>query len=360
MLPELEILDTNLDGEPENIASPETVMRKLRTTPEIVSHVARSRRTIGNILDGEDHRLAIFVGPCSIHSKEVAYEYAERLAAVAKRLQDRLFIGMRVYFEKPRTTLGWKGLIYDPDLDNTCDVEKGLYLARKILLKVGRLGLAAATEWLDPITPQYFGDLVSWGAIGARTTESQIHRQLASASSMPIGFKNSTDGNCQVAVNGVLAARADQVFLGIDRVKGRVARVRSKGNRKTHIVLRGSEKGPNYGQESVREAQGLLIKAGLPPRLAVDCSHGNCNKEWERQILAFQDVITQRVLGNTGIIGAMLESNIHEGNQRLEEVGKANLKYGVSITDQCIGWEKTLELLEWAYDAMRSPQAVAV
>ena len=282
-----------------------------------------------------------------IISPPFTLEYAGRLKDLADRLSDRLLVVMRVYFEKPRTTVGWKGLIYDPALDDTLDIPAGLRIARSLLLEIAEMGLYAGTEFLDPIVPQYIAGVVSWAAIGARTTESQVHRQMASGLSMPIGFKNSTDNSTQNAVDAMVSARQPQDFLGIDR-DGRASIVRTGGNPYGHLVLRGGKHGPNYGREAVAEAQKRLEESGARPQLLVDCSHGNSNKDHTRQAVAFRDVVGQRAAGNGGIIGCMLESNLLPGNQKLN--GDASkLTYGVSVTDGCIGWAETEELLTWAH-----------
>ena len=317
--------------------------------------VLRGRREIREILDGRDRRLLLIAGPCSIHDELSAVEYAGRLAALARELGDRALLVMRLYVEKPRTTVGWKGLVYDPDLDGSFNIAAGLRLARRLLIEVGGLGLPTGTEFLDPIVPQYLADLTAWAVIGARTAESQTHRQMASGLSMPVGFKNSTDGNIQVAVNALLAARAPQAFLGIDR-EGRASTVHTSGNPAVHIVLRGGSDGPNYAAETVREVCGQLDAAGLRPAVMVDCSHANSGKDHRLQGVAFRDVIAQRAAGNPGIVGLMLESHLHEGSQSLGG-DPAALRYGVSITDACIGWDETAELLREAARSLAPPVA---
>jgi 3-deoxy-7-phosphoheptulonate synthase len=275
-------------------------------------------------------------------------EYAERLVKLAKHLQDRMMVIMRVYFEKPRTTIGWKGLIYDPHLDGSFAIGEGLHQARAFLLRVGELGMPAATEFLDPIVPQYLADLVSWAAIGARTTESQTHRQMASGLSMPVGFKNTTDGNTQHAVDAIVAARSPHGFLGID-LQGQTCMVLTTGNPYAHLVLRGGSRGANYSASAVAAVQRQLTKAGLPNQLLVDCSHGNSDKDYTRQSIALRDVVRQRVAGDSQIMGCMLESHLMPGNQKLGS-DPSQLRYGVSITDACIGWEETELLLNEAYE----------
>lgn len=319
--------------------------------------MVRSRREITDILNGDDERFVIVTGPCSIHDEVAGKEYAERLAAIADELRDTVMIVMRVYFEKPRTTVGWKGLINDPNLDGTCNMAEGLRRARNFLLEVGEIGLPSATEFLDPFTPQYISDLVSWGAIGARTAESQTHRQLASGLSMPIGFKNGTGGSIQLAVDGMIAAQAQHAFLGIDDA-GAAAVVQTSGNDATHIVLRGGSDGPNYDAENIANAQKVLADSGMEPNVVVDCSHANCNKDHNLQPVAFRDVIGQRAAGNTGVVGLMLESHLNAGNQSLN--GDAStLKYGVSITDPCVDWATTEVLLREAAEVIAGRVAVA-
>ena len=315
-------------------------------SPAIAEVVLSARTAIENIGNGTDARMVMLVGPCSIHDEQAGIEYAERLAVLAEEVRDSILIVMRVYFEKPRTTVGWKGLINDPNLDGTFDMQTGLERARAFLLKVGSLGLPAGTEFLDPFTPQYLADLVSWGAIGARTTESQTHRQMASGLSMPIGFKNGTGGSCQIAVDAMVAARSPHAFLGID-LEGRASVINTVGNTAQHLILRGGSSGPNYDEDSVASACALLEIAGLRPQVVIDCSHANSNKDHRRQPIVFRETIRQRVEGNNGVIGLMLESHINEGNQSMGNL--ADLKYGVSITDACINWESTEELLREAH-----------
>lgn len=312
-------------------------------TEEANATVVEGRLTIQNILSHEDPRLLVVVGPCSIHDPAGAMEYARRLAELREEVKDSMYIVMRVYFEKPRTTVGWKGLINDPHLDGSYDIESGLKIARKLLLDVNELGVPAATEFLDPYVPQYIADLVSWAAIGARTTESQTHREMASGLSMPVGYKNATDGSLQVALDAMQAARQPHSFLGVDQ-EGYTAVVRTRGNRCGHVVLRGGRNGSNYDPESIAEAVAKLEKAGLPPALMVDCSHANSEKQHWRQDGVAREVVAQRTDGNDAIIGLMIESNLFEGNQPLKGT-LANLQYGVSITDACIAWDTTEKLL---------------
>jgi len=305
--------------------------------------IVAGRRAVERVLDGSDPRLMAVVGPCSIHDLDAARDYAARLHGLATRVADRLLVIMRVYFEKPRTTVGWKGLINDPHLDGTFDVATGLRLARGLLIEIARLGLATATEFLEPITPQYIADTIVLGAIGARTTESPTHRQMASGLSMPVGFKNSTDGSLQAAVDAMQSARAPHSFLGIDN-DGGTAVVSTAGNPWGVLMLRGGRSGSNYSPEVMQEARRRLEAAGLPVRVIVDCSHANSGKDHRRQSIVWRDVLTQRVAGDRAIVGMMLESNIAAGNQEAT-ADRSKLAYGVSITDGCIGWEETEELL---------------
>lgn len=339
------------------LAPPSEYLAEIPVSKKVEDLVVRSRREITDILNGDDERFVIVTGPCSIHDEVAGREYAERLAILADELRDSVMIVMRVYFEKPRTTVGWKGLINDPNLDGTWNMPEGLRRARNFLLEVGEIGLPAATEFLDPFTPQYISDLVSWGAIGARTAESQTHRQLASGLSMPIGFKNGTGGSIQLAVDGMIAAQAQHAFLGIDDA-GAAAVVQTSGNDATHIVLRGGSDGPNYDAENIANAQKVLADSGMEPNVVVDCSHANCNKDHNLQPVAFRDVIGQRAAGNTGVVGLMLESHLNAGNQSLN--GDAStLKYGVSITDPCVDWATTEVLLREAAEVIAGRVAVA-
>jgi 3-deoxy-7-phosphoheptulonate synthase len=316
-------------------------------TGAAMATVTKGRETIHRILGQEDPRLLAVVGPCSIHHAPAALEYAGKLAALRGELQGRLEIIMRVYFEKPRTTTGWKGLIYDPHLDNTHDIEYGLKEARRLLLQIAGLGLPAATEFLDPIVPQYIDDLITWAAVGARTTESQTHREMASGLSMPVGFKNGTDGRCQTAMEAMSAAMRPHSFIGIDE-DGVTSIVRTTGNPAGHIVLRGGRARTNYDAESIRDTEAQLAQAGLPRVVMVDCSHANSGKLASRQAEAWRSVIRQRLGGTRSLIGLMLESFLNEGNQPFPVPDPATLRYGVSITDACLGWEATERLLRWA------------
>ena len=329
---------------------PDGFLQRLPITPEISETVFRSREEIRRIVVGEDDRMIIIAGPCSIHDESAGLEYAQRLANLADRVKERILVVMRAYFEKPRTTIGWKGLINDPHMNGTFDVEVGLRRAREFMLAVLDLGLPTATEWLDLITPQYLADIVCWGAIGARTVESQTHRQLASGLSMPIGFKNGTGGSIQIAVDALVAARTPHVFLSVDDY-GRGSIVKTTGNPSGHIVLRGGKTGPNYGAEAVKGALGMLEEAGENLNVVVDCSHANSDKDHRMQPVVFRDVMRQRTGGNRHIVGAMMESHLFEGSQSLSG-DPSQLRYGVSITDACIGWATTEELVTWCFEEL--------
>ncbi len=311
--------------------------------------VTESRDVIERILRGEDSRMLALVGPCSIYDPEAAFDYARRLKALSERLQDQLYIVMRVYFEKPRTRLGWRGLIIDPTLDGRKDIQAGLRLARSILIEITSMGLPVGSEMLDPIVPQFLDDLVSWASIGARTTESQTHRDMASGLSMPVGFKNGTDGSVENAINAFSAAMHPQSFIGIDQ-KGLTSILSTSGNPAGHVILRGGRKGPNYGAAEIAAACEELRAAKLPPVVMVDCSHANSGKDYRRQSEVLQDVVEQRAGGSSSIIGFMLESNINPGSQKLED--PETLEYGVSITDGCIGWEETESLLHAVHSVL--------
>ena len=325
------------------LPSPEAYFEKIPLKESQAKLVENSRKGIQKIISGEDKRLLLLVGPCSIHDTKAGIEYAKKLKKLSEDVKENIFIVMRVYFEKPRTTIGWKGLINDPDLNGTFNIPKGINMARQILSEITDIGLPTATEFLDPFTPQYIGDLVSWGAIGARTAESQTHRQMASGLSMPIGFKNGTGGSVQLAIDGMIACEGEHAFLGIDH-EGKTSVVVTNGNKANHLILRGGASGPNYDEESIKNAQQLLDKNNLKPNIVVDCSHGNSNKDHNRQPIVFENVINQITSGNKNIIGIMLESNLNPGSQSLNS-DTTDLEYGVSITDKCVGWEKTEEII---------------
>jgi 3-deoxy-7-phosphoheptulonate synthase len=331
------------------LISPHALKDDMPITPEAARTVISGRRVIQDIIDKKDRRLLVIAGPCSIHDEAAALEYAGRLNRLKEKVNETIYLVMRVYFEKPRTNVGWKGLINDPGLDGSCDMMQGLLKARAMLLKITEMGLTTATEMLDPITPQYIAGLVSWAAIGARTTESQTHREMASGLSMPVGFKNCTDGGLDTALNAMIAAGSPQSFLGIDP-EGKACIVKTTGNPFTHIVLRGGRR-PNYDSVSIREALRLLRDKNLPEAVIVDCSHANSRKRYEEQTVVWQDVINQRVGGTDAIIGLMLESNLREGRQDYN--GRLDtLRYGVSITDACMDWETTEELILSAHDQL--------
>ncbi len=315
------------------------------------AHIAQARAAVQAILRGEDDRLLAIIGPCSIHEPESAIEYAQRLTEVAQRVSERILVVMRVYFEKPRTTIGWKGLINDPGLDGRGDIGEGLRRARRILLDCARLGVPAASEILDLVTPQYYAELLTWGAIGARTVESPLHRQMASALSAPVGFKNATDGSVQTAVDAILVAAQPHTFPSVS-FEGRAMIVGSTGNPHGHLILRGAEQGPNYDAASVLGAAAALTKAGLPPRLIVDCSHGNSGKDYRKQPEVAACLADQVAGGSHAICGVMLESHLLEGNQAIG-ADRSSLRYGQSVTDACIGWDQTTAVLERLAAAVR-------
>ncbi|MFH4416340.1 MAG: 3-deoxy-7-phosphoheptulonate synthase [Neisseriaceae bacterium] len=325
------------------IITPEELKQQLPLTTVAQVNVAQSRQVVKNILEGRDHRLFVVVGPCSVHDIKAALEYAERLKHLAAQVEETLFLIMRVYFEKPRTTVGWKGLINDPYLDDTFKIEEGLYIGRKLLLDIAEMGVPAATEALDPISPQYIQDLISWSAIGARTTESQTHRELASGLSAAVGFKNGIDGGLAVAVNALKSVERPHHFLGINQ-QGRVSRVATRGNPYGHIVLRGGEGKTNYDSVNVALAEQSLESAQLRKRIVVDCSHANSNKRAELQPLVAENVVDQIIGGNQSICGLMLESNLGWGNQAISK-DLSQLRYGVSVTDACIDWDTTVQVI---------------
>lgn len=325
----------------KRLITPAEVKKLHAASPETLNSILEARNTARRILRGEDSRLMVVVGPCSIHDTESAMDYARRLKALSDELSDRLFIVMRVYFEKPRTTVGWKGLINDPHLDDSGDVEYGIKLARKLLLDIAEIGLPSGTEFLDPIIPQYIADLISWAAIGARTTESQTHREMSSGLSMPVGFKNGTDGSIQTACDAMRSACSPHNFLGIDQ-DGMTSIIRTSGNPDSHIVLRGGRDGTNYGPEHTAVAAERLKQAGITSSLMIDCSHANSGKDPRRQPDVLKSVIEQRAAGRRDIVAVMIESHIHLGSQPAVKEG---LRYGVSITDACLDWDSTASIL---------------
>ena len=335
------LINTNIKSS-HVLLTPNEVKEKLPLNKTAEHTILKFRQEIEHILDFQDRRKFIVVGPCSIHDPQAAIEYGQKLHALAEKVQDKLLLIIRVYFEKPRTTVGWKGLINDPEMDDSFNVEKGILIARNLLLKLTELGLPTATEALDPIIPQYISELISWSAIGARTTESQTHREMASGLSMPVGFKNGTDGNIQVAVNALKSAKTPHNFLGINQ-KGQVSVFQTKGNAHGHVILRGGNQ-PNFEAENIKLVEEQLKTANLSPRIVVDCSHGNTNKDYRLQSMVFENIIQQIVDGNSSIVGMMLESNLYEGSQTITG-NREDLKYGVSVTDKCINWEETERII---------------
>jgi 3-deoxy-7-phosphoheptulonate synthase len=338
------------------LISPDSLKDEVPIGEQSIRTVLESREIIQNIILHNDPRILVITGPCSIHDEKAALEYAQRLYHLQQEVADTFYLVMRVYFEKPRTTVGWKGLINDPYLDGSYDMMAGLKNARLLLRRITEMGLPTATELLDPVTPQYIAGLVCWTAIGARTTESQTHREMASGLSMPVGFKNGTEGGLGSALNAMIAARSPQTFLGVDP-NGQTAIVRTKGNSYAHIVLRGGRR-PNYDTVSIREALSLLADKGLHQSIIVDCSHANSRKRYKDQKIVWEDVINQRAAGNHAIIGFMLESNLHEGNQK-NTGDLRTMKYGVSITDACISWEMTEDLIRSAHQLLKGKNGSA-
>ena len=347
--------DTRITGM-EEVAAPEALIRDLPVSDQASALVFKSRQEVSEILRGQDDRLLVVIGPCSIHDPKAALEYGERLREETARFREDLKIVMRVYFEKPRTRIGWKGLVNDPHLDGSFGINEGLRIARKLLSDLLAMGVSTGTEYLDPISPQYFGDLVCWGAIGARTVESQVHRQLASGLSCPIGFKNSTLGSIKVAVDAVAATRSSHIFLSVTK-QGRSAIFSTAGNRECHVILRGGRDGPNYDNASVRLSADLLEQADLPPRVMIDLSHANSDKQFKRQLEVRAAVEDQLRAGEPGIMGVMIESNLVEGRQDLNN-GR-DLVYGQSVTDGCIGWEDSVECLERLAESVRARRAAS-
>ena len=349
-----ETVDVNI-RQLDPIPAPRVFLRSRPLDSERMELVRDSRQAIRDVLHGRDDRLLVITGPCSVHDPEAALEYARRLSAVNERLKDRLLIVMRVYFEKPRTTVGWKGLINDPDLDGTFNIRKGIRLARQVLWQVLGQGIPAATEWLDPITPQYLSDAVSWGAIGARNTESQVHRELASGMSMPMGFKNSTEGSVKAAVDSCLAAASEHHFLSIN-LDGHVIAAETRGNPDCHLILRGSSHGPNYDSESVRSALEAMHQAPLGPGacrgLIVDAAHGNCGKDPVREAQVVEELAERITKGEQGLSGIMMESFLEGGHQAPAPLD--HLVFGRSVTDACISWDRTEELLQILADAVQA------
>jgi 3-deoxy-D-arabinoheptulosonate-7-phosphate synthase (EC 2.5.1.54) len=335
-----------------SVSTPAEVQAELPLDAAAAGCISETRRQVQEVLHDRDDRLLVIVGPCSIHDPEAGLEYAARLAAVRDRLADELLIVMRVYFEKPRTTVGWKGLINDPGLDGGFDIDRGLRVARRLLLDLARRGMPAGVEYLDILTPQYLSDLVSWGAIGARTTESQLHREMASGLSCPVGFKNATDGGVRVAVDAVLSARSPHRFLSL-RQDGEIAIFETRGNDDTHIILRGGSSGTNYDAEAVDAACAQLVKAGLRPQLMIDFSHANSQKQPRNQLMVARDVAGQLAAGDRRIIGAMIESHLVEGRQEIQ-LPRERMVYGQSVTDACLGFSETVDALEELAEGVRA------
>lgn len=340
--------NVNIDNQ-EILITPEELKRQLPATEEVKRGISQNREIVRSIIDGTDKRLLLVVGPCSIHNPREAIDYAERLKALSESVNDKLFIVMRAYFEKPRSTVGWKGLINDPHLDDSFKIAEGLAMARKLLLEISKLGLPLANEALDPITPQYLQELFSWTAIGARTSESQTHREMASGLSCPVGFKNGTDGSLDVALNALQSVKSPHRFLGISP-DGKVSIVSTKGNAHAHVVLRGGTNGPNYYPENIAVCEEELESIGATQAIMVDCSHANSNKDHTKQGSVLEAVAEQISVGNKSIRGVMLESNLNPGNQKVDS--SQELQYGVSITDACIGWEETERLLRDFHSAL--------
>ncbi len=330
--------------------TPQKFMDMVPVKPEQIHTVFKSRNEIQNIINESSKKIIILVGPCSIHDVQACLEYATKLKKLSQKVEDKIMIVMRTYFEKPRTTTGWKGFINDPNLNDSFDVHEGLRKARGFLNQVLHIGLPTATEFLDPFMPQYYADLISWGAIGARTVESQTHRQLSSGLSMPVGFKNGTGGSIQIAIDAIIAAKNQHVFLGIDE-KGQASVVKTSGNPYGHLILRGGKIGPNYDEKSVTSAAERLNNNGLTPKLIIDCSHGNSNKDYKNQSKVFKSVIKQKLNGQNAIFGLMLESHLNSGNQKISS-NPNDLQYGVSVTDECVGWDETEDLINWAYNEL--------
>lgn len=335
------------------LLTPEQIKTEFPETEAAAHLVAESRKQIQKILRREDRRLVMIVGPCSLHDEEATLDYARRLHKAQKGCSEQILLIMRAYFEKPRTTLGWKGMLYDPHLDGSYDIDFGIRQSRKLLCEIAEIGVPCATEFLDPIVPQFLADLITWAAIGARTTESQIHRQMASGLSMPIGFKNGTDGSLNVALDAIKAASNPHSFLGMDR-NGKVIVAETKGNQYGHLVMRGGTSGPNYASEYVAFAEILLRKAHVPNGIIMDCSHANSHKNHKKQRVALIDIADQIVSGNTSLAGVMIESFISEGKQSIGAAGR--LKYGQSLTDSCIGWDETEELISELARAVKNTQ----
>lgn len=342
--------DINIDAI-QTLITPAQLKAEMPLSDAAKATVLAGRQTVRNILDGKDHRLFVVIGPCSIHDPQAAHEYAERLKVLSAKVQDTLYLVMRVYFEKPRTTVGWKGLINDPDMNDSFDIEKGLHIGRRLLLDLNEMGLPCATEALDPNSPQYLQDLISWSAIGARTTESQTHREMSSGLSSPVGFKNGTDGGMTVAVNAMQAVQSGHSFLGLN-ADGQVAIIRTNGNPYAHVVLRGGNGKPNYDATSVAQAEAALTKAKVSGKIMIDASHANSNKDPYLQPLVLENVTQQILDGNQSIVGLMVESHLKGGRQDIP-ANLCDLEYGKSVTDGCIDWDTTEATLLKMHDALK-------
>ena len=341
----MNIENTNIESI-DKIISPSELKSKIPLDENTKNNIIKWRNEINDIIQGNDNRLIVIIGPCSIHDTECALEYASKLLLLRKFYQNRLFIIMRVYFEKPRTTIGWKGLINDPDLDGSYNINKGLQLSRELLLKINQMGIPTGCEFLDVFNPQYYADLVSWGAIGARTTESQLHRELASGLSMPIGFKNGTTGNIEIAIDAIICANYHHVFLGIND-DGNSSIIKTHGNKSTHLILRGGSNGPNYDHVNIGIINKLLKVKKINTKIIIDCSHGNSGKDFRNQPLVLESIMNQIENGQTNICGVMIESNILEGCQKHNvENGKNGLEYGKSITDECVNFETSIKMIQ--------------
>lgn len=343
------ILNVNIES-CKPLISPESLKKEISVSQKAYKTVVDGRKSIDNILDKKDDRLIAIIGPCSVHDYDAAIDYAKKLNLLKEKYQDKLLVIMRVYFEKPRTTVGWKGMILDPLMDGSCEIEEGLRRGRRLLADINELGLSCATEALDPIVPQYNADLISWAAIGARTTESQTHREMSSGLSMPVGFKNGTDGSVKTAIDALIASRHSHTFIGIDP-DGQTSVLKTKGNKYGHVILRGGRAGSNYHDKDVTETEELLKKFNLDTNIIIDCSHANSDKDYKKQSRVIKSIIAQKQGGNRSIVGLMLESNINEGNQGIPK-DLNDLKYGISVTDQCINIEETEELLELIYKSI--------
>ncbi|AEC02101.1 3-deoxy-7-phosphoheptulonate synthase [Parasphaerochaeta coccoides] len=339
----------------DSLVPPSGLVRDYPVTEQLAEEVSRSRRTVNDIIRGRDRRLLAVIGPCSIHDEKAALEYAALLKELAQEVEDEFYIVMRTYFEKPRTVLGWKGLVLDPDMDGSYDIEKGLTVARRLLLQITSMGMPVGCEVLDPIVPQYIDELISWSSIGARTSESQTHRTLASGLSVAVGFKNSTSGDLTNAINAIRSAASPASFIGIDK-HGNTVILRTTGNDCGHLILRGGDTGPNYYEDSVENAARLMTQAGLDPSILIDCSHGNSNKKPGRQKRVLRSILEQILWGETSIRGFMLESNLRPGCQSLGDDPMA-LEYGISITDPCMGWDETRTVVTEAYRMLKDARS---